>query len=237
MTNRASNGTRGGDRPSFRNRSKTSSISGTSSRSRPELQPLVTRRKWASRPATWCWTTTRMPGPERWAGRPSESRRCRAPISGWSSIPPPNTATSRRSARAARSAGFTLGVVVPVAPQPAHLEDCWPALDGWGNEDSPTKFRASQFRGLQGPDVACEGGSAPLINLAYTGGIMPPPEAVAGTYVGPDGKKVKVAPLTDEDRRTLVRWIDLGCPSTWPTTCKIPRPEVPAGCRTTTGRP
>src|SRR5271156_6164505 len=41
---------------------------------------------------------------------------------------------------------------------------------------------------------------------------MPPPEAVAGTYVGPDGKKIKVAPLTDEDRRTLVRWIDLGCP-------------------------
>src|SRR5262249_40554168 len=34
-------------------------------------------------------------------------------------------------------------------------------------------------------------------------GIMPPPEAV---------KSGKVAPLTDEDRRTLVRWIDLGCP-------------------------
>ncbi len=28
----------------------------------------------------------------------------------------------------------------------------------------------------------------------------------------PDGKQVKVEPLTDEDRRTLVRWIDLGCP-------------------------
>jgi hypothetical protein len=41
---------------------------------------------------------------------------------------------------------------------------------------------------------------------------MPPPEAVAGTYVGPDGKKIKVAPLSDEDRRTLGRWIDLGCP-------------------------
>src|SRR2546429_4227910 len=41
---------------------------------------------------------------------------------------------------------------------------------------------------------------------------MPPPEAVAGTYVGPDGKKVKVAPLSAEDRLTLVRWIDLGCP-------------------------
>src|SRR5262249_19249946 len=48
--------------------------------------------------------------------------------------------------------------------------------------------------------------------VGYTGGVMPPPEAVAGTYVGPDGKKIKVAPLTDEDKLTLVRWIDLGCP-------------------------
>jgi hypothetical protein len=46
----------------------------------------------------------------------------------------------------------------------------------------------------------------------YKGSVMPPPEAVAGTYEGPDGRKVKVAPLSDEDRRTLVRWIDLGCP-------------------------
>src|SRR5205814_4019247 len=49
-------------------------------------------------------------------------------------------------------------------------------------------------------------------DLDYTGQVMPPPEAVAGTYEGPDGKKIKVAPLSDEDRRTLVRWIDLGCP-------------------------
>jgi hypothetical protein len=41
---------------------------------------------------------------------------------------------------------------------------------------------------------------------------MPPPKAVAGTYASPGGKKIQVAPLTDEDRRTLVRWIDLGCP-------------------------
>ncbi len=38
---------------------------------------------------------------------------------------------------------------------------------------------------------------------AFTGSAMPPPQAV---------KDGKVAPLTDEDRRTLVRWIDLGCP-------------------------
>lgn len=38
----------------------------------------------------------------------------------------------------------------------------------------------------------------------FKGSIMPPPEAV---------KEGKVKPLSDEDRRTLVRWIDLGCPS------------------------
>jgi hypothetical protein len=37
----------------------------------------------------------------------------------------------------------------------------------------------------------------------FTGSIMPPPEAV---------KAGKVKPLSDEDRRTLVRWVDLGCP-------------------------
>jgi hypothetical protein len=42
---------------------------------------------------------------------------------------------------------------------------------------------------------------------------MPPPEAVAGTWVGPDGRKIKVQPLSDEDRLTIVRWIDLGCPA------------------------
>jgi hypothetical protein len=48
--------------------------------------------------------------------------------------------------------------------------------------------------------------------INYAGSVMPPPEAVAGTYTTPDGNKVKVAPLSDEDRLTLIRWIDLGCP-------------------------
>jgi hypothetical protein len=48
--------------------------------------------------------------------------------------------------------------------------------------------------------------------LVYKGSAMPPAEAVAGTYEGPNGQKIKVAPLTDEDRRTIIRWIDLGCP-------------------------
>jgi hypothetical protein len=44
------------------------------------------------------------------------------------------------------------------------------------------------------------------------GSQMPPPDAVKGTYKGPDGKLIKVEPLSDEDRLTIVRWIDLGCP-------------------------
>jgi hypothetical protein len=51
-----------------------------------------------------------------------------------------------------------------------------------------------------------------VLDIDFPGGLMPPPDAVKGTYKGPDGKLVKVAPLTDEDRRTIVRWIDLGCP-------------------------
>jgi hypothetical protein len=50
------------------------------------------------------------------------------------------------------------------------------------------------------------------MDVDYTGGIMPPPEAVAGTYKGEGGKLIKVAPLSDEDKLTLVRWIDLGSP-------------------------
>ena len=46
----------------------------------------------------------------------------------------------------------------------------------------------------------------------FEGSVMPPPEAVAGTYKTKDGRNIKVAPLADEDRRTVLRWIDLGCP-------------------------
>lgn len=53
---------------------------------------------------------------------------------------------------------------------------------------------------------------APDFSVSYYGSIMPPPKAVEGTYDGPDGTKIKVAPLDDEDRRTIIRWIDLGCP-------------------------
>jgi hypothetical protein len=85
-------------------------------------------------------------------------------------------------------------------------------LDGFHNDDHPSEpTPGAGTLAWKGKPVDVNQFKA-RADLDYTGGIMPPPEAVAGTYAGPDGKKVKVAPLGDEDRRTLVRWIDLGCP-------------------------
>ena len=90
-------------------------------------------------------------------------------------------------------------------------------LDGFRNEDfayetvpgDPSSL-VYQGKPYTRPDTPA--GNNRLVNLAYLGEQMPPPAAVAGTYRGPDGRVIKVPALTDEDRRTIVRWIDLGCP-------------------------
>jgi hypothetical protein len=91
-------------------------------------------------------------------------------------------------------------------------------LDGFSNEDHPSASEPGSgvllHRGER-VDPADEKSFKQVLKLSdvdYRGSVMPPPEAVAGTYKGPDGQPIKVEPLTDEDRRTLVRWIDLGCP-------------------------
>lgn len=90
-------------------------------------------------------------------------------------------------------------------------------LDGWSNDDIET-----EELGLDDPrmkTLTWHGKPLPRIahhllkgDIDYTGSQMPPPSAIEGTYIGPDGQKIRVAPLTDEDRRTIVRWVDLGCP-------------------------
>jgi hypothetical protein len=87
-------------------------------------------------------------------------------------------------------------------------------LDGWNNDDLPYETTPGDPSSLhhKGKAVPDTPQNRELAHVGYTGSVMPPPEAVAGTYVGPDGRKIKVAPLTAEDRLTLVRWIDLGCP-------------------------
>jgi hypothetical protein len=85
-------------------------------------------------------------------------------------------------------------------------------LDGFSNDDHPSETEPGSgmfsHRG-QPVDIAK---NRSRYDLDYVGQQMPPADAVAGTYVGPDGKKIKVEPLSDEDRRTIIRWIDLGCP-------------------------
>jgi hypothetical protein len=76
-------------------------------------------------------------------------------------------------------------------------------LDGFSNDDHPSESKPGARDLVQaGKPVDMKRYRAKW-DLDYTGSQMPPPQAV---------KEGKVQPLTDEDRRTLVRWIDLGCP-------------------------
>ncbi|HEY7427854.1 MAG TPA: hypothetical protein VH682_26720 [Gemmataceae bacterium] len=85
-------------------------------------------------------------------------------------------------------------------------------LDGFHNDDHPSEPKpGAGTLAWKGEPVDVNKYKA-RADLDFTGSVMPPPEAVAGTYKGVNGEKIKVAALTDEDRRTLVRWIDLGCP-------------------------
>ena len=78
-------------------------------------------------------------------------------------------------------------------------------LDGWENDDFPTETTPGNAQTLQlkGQPVPNTPANRNRADLDYTGSKMPPQDAV---------NSGKVAPLTDEDRMTIVRWIDLGCP-------------------------
>jgi hypothetical protein len=78
-------------------------------------------------------------------------------------------------------------------------------LDGFSNEDRPYETIPGDPTSLhhKGKPVADTPTNRDQSHIAFTGSIMPPPDAV---------KAGKVKPLSDEDRLTLVRWIDLGCP-------------------------
>jgi hypothetical protein len=77
-------------------------------------------------------------------------------------------------------------------------------LDGFHNDDHPSEAKPGDGENLlhQGNKVDLQKNKAKF-DIDYTGSVMPPPDAV---------KAGKVKPLSDENRRTIVRWIDLGCP-------------------------
>jgi hypothetical protein len=76
-------------------------------------------------------------------------------------------------------------------------------LDGFSNDDHPSAPKPGErILSWKGKPLETEKYRS-RYDLDYQGPQMPPPDAV---------KAGKVKPLSDEDKRTLVRWIDLGCP-------------------------
>ncbi|MEX2215067.1 MAG: hypothetical protein WD768_13110, partial [Phycisphaeraceae bacterium] len=83
-------------------------------------------------------------------------------------------------------------------------------LDGFKNEDHPSEPEpGAGYLMHKGEKFEKQ---RHYYDIDFTGSQMPPKAAVEGKYKGVDGKMIKVEPVTDEDRRTIVRWIDLGCP-------------------------
>jgi hypothetical protein len=66
-------------------------------------------------------------------------------------------------------------------------------LDGWTNGDHPTETVAGD------PATLPKGANRGDADLDYTGTMMPPPGS-------------SVPPLSDDEKLTIARWIDLGCP-------------------------
>ena len=85
-------------------------------------------------------------------------------------------------------------------------------LDGFSNDDHPSETvpGSGQFT-LMGKPVPTDK-NRHRYDLDFLGTPMPPPEAVAGRFKGPDGKAIRVPAVSDAARRTIARWIDLGCP-------------------------
>jgi hypothetical protein len=83
-------------------------------------------------------------------------------------------------------------------------------LDGFDNEDVPSP--PLDYENEKDVLDWCHHSQRYKRDVDFTGSAMPPPEAIAGTYKGLDGKTVKVPPLSDDEKLTLARWIDIGCP-------------------------
>jgi hypothetical protein len=85
-------------------------------------------------------------------------------------------------------------------------------LDGFTNDDHPSEDPPGSGELLQSGKPVDKERNRSRLDVDFIGSQMPPPDAIEGTYKDDSGRTIKVGPLTDEDRRTLVRWIDLGCP-------------------------
>jgi hypothetical protein len=85
-------------------------------------------------------------------------------------------------------------------------------LDGFRNDDHPSESPPGSGTLMWHGKKVDTNKFKHRADVDYLGGTMPPTLAVWGFGAAPDEKRVKVRALTDEDFRTLTRWIDLGCP-------------------------
>jgi len=76
-------------------------------------------------------------------------------------------------------------------------------LDGFSNDDHPSESKPGAGDLVHRGRRLDPRQHAHRADVDFAGGIMPPADAVAAG---------RVLPLSDEDRRTMARWIDLGCP-------------------------
>jgi hypothetical protein len=76
-------------------------------------------------------------------------------------------------------------------------------LDGFANDDHPSESKPGAGDIVHKGEKLDPEQHAARMDVDFTGSSMPPPDAV---------KAGKVQPLTEEDKRTIARWIDLGCP-------------------------
>jgi hypothetical protein len=76
-------------------------------------------------------------------------------------------------------------------------------MDGFNNDDHPSESKPGKRDLVLRGEPVDEKRFRARWDIDYVGSQMPPPKAVA---------EGKVKPLSDEDRRTITRWIDLGCP-------------------------
>lgn len=97
-------------------------------------------------------------------------------------------------------------------------------LDGFANEDI-----ASPELDYHDPqDVLdwCHHGKMRERDVDFRGTPMPQPDALVGQFETQDGTRIHVPALTAEEKLTLVRWVDLGCPIDLPDDDDAPAPNA-----------